>query len=302
MNKVLIICGATGVGKTGFALEMAEKFGGELISADSRQVYEGMDIVTGKDLPPNAQYSISNIQWRGRILKYYLIQGIKVWGYDIVKPDEEFNVSFWRECAQLIISDVLLRGKLPIVVGGTGLYIRALVENLSDVDVPHNPVLRNELVNYTADQLFEYLNNVDPEMAEELNESDRKNPRRLVRKIEISQGKIVKPARNDYQFLQLGLTASISALDKRIAKRVAERIASGAREEYDRVHDQYGQNLPSITASGYRDWDNWETLEKQYARRQLTWFKKFGHIELFDITQPEWKSQAQSAILKWHAT
>src|SRR3989339_1418163 len=122
MSKLLVVCGPTATGKTSLGLKMAQKFNGEIISADSRQVYAGMDIVTGKDLPPAVTSQVSNLSWQGRFLKYYEIEKIKVWGYDLVNPDQDFNVSFWNECAKILISDIRSRGKLPIIVGGTGLY------------------------------------------------------------------------------------------------------------------------------------------------------------------------------------
>jgi len=120
MNKVLVICGPTATGKTALGLELAKKFNGELISADSRQVYVGMDLVTGKDLPVGTKPFISQIRWRDRFLKYYIIKNVNIWLYDIVNPDEPFNVAYWKEVADLVINDIHLRGKLPIVVGGTG--------------------------------------------------------------------------------------------------------------------------------------------------------------------------------------
>jgi tRNA dimethylallyltransferase len=126
MHKILIICGPTATGKTTFGIEIAKKFNGEIISADSRQVFTGMDIVTGKDLPPSSRLHVSNLKWRDRKLKYYIVDGIKIWLYDIVFPYEPFNIAFWNEASTRVISDVNRRGKIPIVVGGTGLYIKSL--------------------------------------------------------------------------------------------------------------------------------------------------------------------------------
>jgi tRNA dimethylallyltransferase len=299
IDKVLIISGPTGVGKTGFALDMAEKFNGELVSADSRQVYEGMDIVTGKDLPVNVKYQMSNIQWRDKFLKYYVIHGIKVWLYDIVSPIEEFNVSFWTECANLVISDIHSRNKLPIVVGGTGLYVRSLTEGLTDINIPQDSELRKELADKDSKYLFEYLKKIDPAVAKNMNDSDRQNPRRLIRKIEIS-GKEVIGGIKKYDYLQLGLTAPLEELDKRIIQRVKDRTMQGAKEEFDSIRNLYDQKLPSLSASGYRDWDKWEILEKQYSRRQLTWFKKYGNIHWFDVTTQGWNKTAENMIAEWY--
>ena len=113
MDKVLVICGPTATGKTKFALELAKELNSELVSADSRQVYKGNDLETGKDLDVIEK------------------SGVKVWLLDILDSNQEFSVSQWRKLAQEAIKDILLRGKLPIVVGGSGFYIRGLSENLS---------------------------------------------------------------------------------------------------------------------------------------------------------------------------
>ena len=96
MSKVLIISGPTATGKTKLALEIAQKFSGEIDSADSRQVYTGKNLIHGKDLPPNPKAQISSLKWRSKNLKYYVVDGIKIWLYDVVNPGEEFNVSFWK--------------------------------------------------------------------------------------------------------------------------------------------------------------------------------------------------------------
>jgi tRNA dimethylallyltransferase len=292
-QKVLIICGPTGVGKTGYALEVAKKYNGELVSADSRQVYKGMDIITGKDLPDGVQCSDSNVQWADKKLCYYKIQDIKVWLYDIVNPDEEFNVSFWKECAQSVIEDILSRGKLPIIVGGTGLYIKSLTHNLGNISVPPDPVLRNELSNKTAEELFDFLKNTDLVKAESLNNSDKHNPRRLLRAIEIS-GTTQTSKTVNYNFLQIGLSLPTEILNERIEKRVEERKKQGARQEYELLHQKYNSDLPSMTGIGYRNWVSWVNDEKNYAKRQMTWFKKYPKIHWSSI------NEANVLIQNWY--
>jgi len=166
--KVLVVSGPTATGKTAFGLELAKELNGEIVSADSRQVYIGNDLETGKDL------DLINKS------------GIKVWLINELNPGEEFSVSNWRKLANLAIEDILSRGKLPIVVGGSGLYIRALTENLLSVDIPRDMVLRKELKLKSASELFDYLKSVNSAKAKSMNNSDRKNPRRLIRAIEIS--------------------------------------------------------------------------------------------------------------------
>lgn len=186
MNKVLIICGPTAAGKTKFALEIARKYAGEVISADSRQVYTGSDIITGKDVQSGTSQT-SNLKWQNRFLKYYEISGVKVWLYDVVSPGESFNVSFWHECAKLVIRNIVRWNKLPIVVGGSGLFVKSLTQDLSQISIPPNVNLRKQLADKSVKYLFSYLNKIDSFKAASLNISDRHNPRRLIRAIEISQ-------------------------------------------------------------------------------------------------------------------
>ena len=191
MDKLLIICGPTATGKTDLAIRLAKKFGGEVISADSRQVYKGMNIGTGKDISNfkfqiDFKFQISNFKFK---VGYYQVDGIKIWLYDIVKPDYQFNVADYKECADLVTFDILNRGKLPILVGGTGLYIKAVVSGIETLGVPSDWKLRERLLHCSIASLLEQLKKLDPDRWEEMNESDRNNPRRLVRAIEIAYWK-----------------------------------------------------------------------------------------------------------------
>ncbi|MBI2008374.1 hypothetical protein HYS82_01825, partial [Candidatus Amesbacteria bacterium] len=256
-NKILIICGPTATGKTKFGIEVAKKFNGEIVSADSRQVYTGKNLIHGKDLPHNSQPTTSNIAWRDRFLKYYLVSGTKIWLYDIVDPGEEFSVAHWKECADLIITDILTRKKLPIVVGGTGLYLKSLSQDLNQISIPPHPLLREKLRNKPVKYLFNYLNRIDSFKAASLNYSDRHNPHRLIRAIEIAsftRGPLAalqedllqnlqkrtsyskkdspfSPERTVLNRLQVGLTASRDTLYKLVDQRIKERINLGAASE-----------------------------------------------------------------------
>ncbi len=317
MSKLLIISGPTATGKTLFGIEIAKKFNGEIVSADSRQVYTGMDIVTGKDLPLNIKFQISNIKWRNRYLKYYLFNNIKVWLYDIVSPDEPFNVSFWKDCADLVIADILSRGKLPIVVGGTGLYLKSLTQPMSQISIPPNPKLRKKLEGKSADYLFDYHHRLNPLSSVEINSSDRHNPRRLIRAIEIAtnskfpsprlgEGSKGEVQRELGDIFSICLSAPKEYLYSRIDLRVDQRIKTGAVAEAQNLLAKYPPDLPSMTSSGYQaflDLDpipKWKTLEHQYAKRQLVWFKKHPGQNTFDISQPDWKSKAFATIQNWY--
>lgn len=287
MNQVLIICGPTATGKTDLALELGTKLNGELVSADSRQVYVGNDLVYGKDLPSGAKAIESLLIWRGKKLKYYQLNGVNVWLYDVITPSEAFSVSQWRECAQIVISDVLSRQKLPIIVGGTGLYIKSLTHPLREVDIKPNHKLRKKLQNLSVGELFDYLKQVDPKRAKTLNDSDRMNSRRLIRSIEISQShNALKSAiENKFDFLQIGLTAPLSYLLSRVDQRVTERISQGAEKE--------NRDLA-------RNPNKWMQLEHKILKSQITWFKKHPHIRWFDISQPGWKRALSSLVKNWY--
>jgi tRNA dimethylallyltransferase len=311
MNKILTICGPTATGKTALGIEAAKKFDGEIVSADSRQVYTGMDIITGKDIIPGSKPFLSTIKWRDRFLKYYIINGIKVWLYDIVNPDEPFNVAYWKEAAELVICDIHLRGKLPIVVGGTGLYVKSLFSTLDLVRIPPNNLLRKNLSSHNAEYLFNYLNKLDSIKAASLNNSDRKNPRRLIRAIEIATAPPSPPEKTDLKpqdILTLGLTAEKPYLFSRVTRRVAGRVVTGALAEIAKISAAYGSDVQALTALGYRAFsqdrdkgeEEWISLECQYIRRQLTWFKKQPGIIWFDISKTSWQETFWEVVQNWY--
>lgn len=265
MNKLLVICGPTATGKTALAIQMAKKFNGELVSADSRQVYRGMDLVTGKDTPDVPT----------------------TWLYDVVDPDEEFSVSQWVKLARAAIADIQKRNKLPIIVGGTGLYINALIQPFETIDIPPNKALRTKLQTMSVRELQAMT------MRGDMNQSDWNNPRRLIRKIEISKSKKEKTKQEKiYDQCIIGLTAPLPILYARIDKRFATRVQQGMKEEIDRLIKKYGRDLPSMSAIGLNEHD--------YARRQLTWFKKQKGIHWFDVTDPKFSTHVADLVGAWY--
>lgn len=260
MKKILIICGPTATGKTKLAAKLVKKFKGELISADSRQVYQGMNIVTGKDRP----------------------KGVKIHGLDLVKPDQEFSVAHFFNYASALINQIIKRKNLPILVGGTGQYLDSLINPPVTINIAPDWSLRGKLETFSARKLLNVLKKLNPAKIESMNHSDQLNPRRLIRAIEVAhslQGPTLQA--NQYDCLWIGLTADKDILDKKISLRVKQRINAGAMLEWQKLIAKYDQKLPSMSSIGYRelpDVNKWIKAEQQYSRRQLTWFKKNKQI------------------------
>ena len=150
MQKVLVIAGPTATGKTTLAIKLAKKFSGEILSADSRQVYRGLDIGTGKDLPKNSKF----LGFRNSGLGFYLISGIRLWGYDLANFKENFSVSNYLKATQKIIKDIKSRKKLLIICGGTGLYIKALLEGGETFSIPPDLPFRKKLSKSSPRELY----------------------------------------------------------------------------------------------------------------------------------------------------
>jgi len=319
LKKILVICGPTATGKTNLAYRLARKFRGEIVSADSRQVYKGMDIGTGKDLHHNSEFKIVNSK-EGIC---YLIANIPLWGYDLTEPDNDFSVSQYFNLARKFIVNIWHRGRLPIIVGGSGLYIRILINGLENISIPPDDELRKELNTKNSKQLFEILGILDSGKANSMNESDRKNPRRLIRAIEIvywnskiknKNLKVNNRLKYD-SLMMIGLTSSRSYINRRIAERVEERIRNGFEEELlgfiQRDIDWKYQSMQSL---GYRQYekyfkgliswrdfvDKWTVEEQKYAKRQMTWFKKDHRINWFEISQKNWEYKVEKVVRSWY--
>lgn len=309
MNKVLVILGPTATGKTDLSLHLAEKFNGELVSADSRQVYTGLDIGTGK-MPAKFQIEKAN--------GYWVISGIRIWMYDVVNPKGQYNVARFTKDATIIISNIHKRGKLPILVGGTGLYIKALLEGFSNLVIPVDKKLRKNLEKQTLSQLQEQLKKVSPKRWRKMNYSDRQNPRRLIRAIELSGIQRIKFKRPNYKTFKIGLTAPREILYLRIDERILSRINQGMIGEANNLHKK-GLSLKRMKQLGleYRvlaDFLSGKIKEKDglvnilkgkihnFAKRQITWFKKEKDVNWFDITEKNYLAEVENLVAKWYHT
>lgn len=313
MRKILVICGPTAVGKTALALNLGPALGGELISADCRQVYRGMNIGTGKDLPPNSECQASTLKFGGKPVPYYSWGGVNLWGYDAVFPNEEWSPADFAKMAVILIRDMWGRNKTPIIVGGDGFYIKTLINPPPTLFLPPDKRLRARLEKMDISRLQGILKKLNVGRFNKMNRSDQCNPRRLIRAIETSQakksGKKQKKAEKGPSakiILPIGLTAPIALIDKKIRQRVKARLSAGLENEVRNLVDKYGWNRTLMSTIAYREWRDyfegrisrsetigkWMAHERQYARRQITWFKKQVGINWFSISRSDLFSAA----------
>jgi tRNA dimethylallyltransferase len=267
MPKLLCIVGPTATGKTSLAQKLSQFQPSILISADSRQVYRGMDIVTGKDHP----------------------QDVKIIGIDLLNPGDDNSVAIWYDKVYPLILLAWDNGVLPIVVGGTGLYVKALTHGIATMSVPINDSLRQDLNNLSLIELQERLIKLDKSKFEDMNNSDRHNQRRLIRAIEVASTTTQNTHKSSTIIPQsklIGLYYSdLSMQQSQIRQRVIKRLEEGALAETKRLAQSASPQ--ALSAIGYRSIisyldgslsyeqmvENWTTDEISYAKRQLTWFR-----------------------------
>lgn len=296
---LVALLGATAVGKTELSLRLAERFNGEIVSADSRQVYQGMDIGTAK--PTQEEL--------GRV-PHHLI--------DLCPPDQTLTLAEYQRLAYATIDAIHRRERVPFLVGGTALYVRAVVEGLRIPEVAPDPALRAELEAALAEQgreeLFRRLEAADPATAAVI---DRLNPRRLLRALEIvlttgkSKVELEGADPPPYTILQIGLERPRPALYDRIDRRVEEMVASGLVEETARLlAEGYDPALPAMTSLGYREMaaylrgemDLASAVERiqsethRYVRHQLTWLRRMPGIVWFDLEAPGVEEAITAAV------
>lgn len=320
-SRVLVILGPTATGKTDLALNLAKKSNGEIISCDSRQVYQGLDIGTGK--LPAGKFRIQNPEFRIRKQdRLWEMDGVKIWMYDVVSPKKQYTVFNYVNGATKIIQDVTSRGKLPIIVGGTGLYLKALLYGLPNLGIPVDQKLRNNLGKLSLFQLQNKLQSLNLQRWKKMNDSDRNNPRRLIRAIELS---LVAPEKqpqtttyhlSPITYLKIGLTAKREALYKRVDERVVNRINQGMVDEAKILHEtgltfkrMYQLGLEYQVLADYLSGKI--TTEKElirimqnkihdFVRRQITWFKKEKNVHWFDITKKSYQRKIAKMASGWY--
>ncbi len=291
--KILVILGPTGSGKSELAIQMAKKFNGEVISADSRQVYRELNIGTGKI--PCERCQVPGV--RCQVNKYYY-KGIRHHLIDVASVKKVFSVAVYKRMAEKAIKDIWRRGRLPIICGGTGLYIDTLLGERTFPEVKPNPLLRRKLERKTTEELFRGLKKLDPRRAENI---DQHNRRRLVRAIEIaiqtgksSYSSVLENIRIDkYQALKIGLKIDGRKLKNIIRKRLMEWLRRGLVIEVQGLKKsgvsekrlkEIGMEYPIVNLFLEEKISREEMIEKsvveiwRYAKRQMTWFRRDKNI------------------------
>jgi tRNA dimethylallyltransferase len=299
MQKLLVILGTNASGKSALGIRLAQHLGGEIVSADSRQVYRGLDLGSGK---------ISPAETGG--VKHHLI--------DVADVTEYYSLAQYQRAAYSAIDSIAGAGKMPLLVGGTGLYISAVVEGYELVDVPPNEPLREELENLPLPELVERLDKTDREAAQRL---DRNNRRRLIRAIEVAaaghRNASAHQSSPRYDCLQLGLTWPREILAERIEERLRDRFAKGMIEEVARIRsggisdarlEKLGLEYRYITRYLRHELGAFDDLRvelgtaiRQFAKGQMTWFKRDRRIIWLDLFQDSFQEACQQ-IRQWQGS
>lgn len=292
LNKLLIISGSTATGKTAFAEILAKKFNGSLISADSRQVYKGLNIGTGKDHHPNTPISL----------------------IDVVTIDKPFSAYDFTLLAKNEIKNISFQRKLPILVGGTGFYISSLIspEPFENYNFRSNiffPVL-NFLPIKILQGIYQFTH---PFKYQKLNNSEKYNPQRLIKRI-LAKENNTQFQNHKYDIFHLHLTAPNSIIHHQIDLRIQQRLKAGLLAEISSLLKIYSWQAPGLKTIAYQEFQeyfskkltldqaitNWAIHEKQYVKRQKTFFAKLSPKITFDITQKNWQQKAIKQVDKWY--
>lgn len=283
LPKAVAVVGPTASGKTSLAIALARRFGGEIVSADSRQLYRGMRI--GAAVPEGRWTSKE-----GR--RSYLVEGVPHHLMDVRSPARPVTAAEFRAMAARKLRDIARRGKVPFLVGGTGLYVSAVVDGLAIPEVPPDPAVRGKLERLPTGRLYGMLARRDPAYAARI---PKENRRYVIRALEVMQAtgtpfselqRRRTPA--EFEWLRLGIMRPREELYRRIDRRVDEMMGEGLRDEAARLGRRYGWERPSMTGIGHRQFraylEGEEPLEKavvrlkrdtrRYAKRQLTWFRR----------------------------
>lgn len=304
LPKLIVLVGPTASGKTKWSLELGKIFGGEIISADSRQIYKKMNIGTAK---PAGEWR------RNGLRKTYYIEDIPHHNIDFLDPGRRFSAAEFRDRAVKYAKLAYRERRLPMLVGGTGLYVQAVVDNLRIPRVLPNHKLRKSFESKSIEELTLLLRSLDPSSAETM---DVNNKRRLIRALEVcimtGEPFSMQKRRGEplFDILQVGISVPRDVMDARIEERVDTMIKLGLVEEIRHLLSRhYTWTLPSLSAIGYRQFKEYfegkQTLDdaierlkrdtRKYARRQIAWFKRDTRIKWCEDVEQA-KSLAQKFL------
>ncbi len=318
-EKIVSIIGPTATGKTALALWLAEKFSEKfsvinIVSADSRQVYIGMEVGTGVDVPNDfVKKSDDAFPY-----PFWQKKNIRMHGLSFLRPTDEWSVTHFKNFAEAIIEKSFAEDALAILVGGTGLYHNLLFSHEEGLYVKPNAEVRDAANKMSVSELQEWLKKIDKRVFDRMNHSDQMNPRRLIRKIEIALSDGNQPQKKEViKRVQstIGLTDTINHIKEKIRQRIEDRLEHGMIDEVQKLIAHYPEKewkLPAFSATGYKEVrafledkiskeemeELWLRREVQYAKRQMTWWKKQENIQWFDVSEKDWQKQALASIVE----
>lgn len=304
MNKIIALAGPTAVGKTKFAIKLADEFDGEIVSCDSMQLYKYMDIGSAKPTPEEMEQA-----------RHHLV--------DMIDPREEFSVAEYQRLAKQAISDIFSRGKLPVISGGTGLYLNSLLYDMDFSAAPQDQAYRQELAEIAEKQgddvLHSMLAEQDPQAAAAIHPNNRKKVIRALERLREGEGRVrpfssIKNETKDYDVLLIGLTRERAELYDRINRRVDILVEQGLFDEVSRLRDMglTAENI-SMKGIGYKEILDFfsgkytrdeaiDTIKKNtrhYAKKQLTWFRRYDKMNWYNISEFDNDDNAAGVIAAW---
>lgn len=306
MRKIIVIAGPTAVGKTSFAIRVSELFDGEIVSCDSMQLYRFMDIGSAKPTPDEQQRA-----------RHHLI--------DMIDPRDEFSVAQYQKLAKDAINDILSRGKLPVISGGTGLYLNSLLYDMDfsplSGDRKYRQKLEEEAEAKGSAHLHEMLKIQDPDAAEQIHPNNTKKIIRALERLKDGEGRIrrftdVTNETKDYEPLLIGLTRDRALLYDRINRRVDQLVHQGLVDEVRWLMDMgLTKDDISMNGIGYKEImeylegsipfeeavDNVKKNTRHYAKKQLTWFRRYDKMRWYDISDDADEARALQDIERWLA-
>ncbi|MCU6754903.1 tRNA (adenosine(37)-N6)-dimethylallyltransferase MiaA [Brotomerdimonas butyrica] len=304
MNKIIALAGPTAVGKTKFAIKLADEFDGEIVSCDSMQLYKYMDIGSAKPTPEEMEQA-----------RHHLV--------DMIDPREEFSVAEYQRLAKQAISDIFSRGKLPVISGGTGLYLNSLLYDMDFSAAPQDQAYRQELAEIAEKQgddvLHSMLAEQDPQAAAAIHPNNRKKVIRALERLRDGETRVrpfsgIKNETKDYDVLLIGLTRDRAELYERINRRVDILVEQGLFDEVSRLRDMglTAENI-SMKGIGYKEILDFfsgkysrdeaiDTIKKNtrhYAKKQLTWFRRYDKMNWYNISEFDNDDNAAGVIAAW---